>query len=194
MTRVAIPAWNAYGVLPPVSSTELLSAERAPYVVSLSDLVLRYATSRKRVQILDGLLRYRSRLHEAGLRVGFQWLNGSFHENVEVNEARDPNDIDVVTFYSLPVGFDQQRAATQFADVFPKSADELLALKNSYFVDAYLVSLGMPGPILVQQSTYWYSVWSHRRDATWKGYLQIDLDPQEDALATIQLNATTDQG
>jgi len=123
------------------------------------------------------------------LKAGFQWLNGSFHENVEVNEARDPNDIDVVTFYKLPVGFNQQQAALQFADVFPKSELEQIKLKQTYFVDAYIVSLGLPGPILVQQSAYWYSLWSHRRDATWKGYLQIDLDPQEDALAAIQLKA-----
>lgn len=189
MTRVAIPAWNASGVIPPVSSTEPTSAERSPYTVSLSDLVLRYATSPKRIHILSGFLQYRSRLHEAGLREGFQWLNGSFHENVEVNEARDPNDIDVVTFYRLPVGFDQQQALTQFADVFPQTAQARLTLKATYFVDAYIVSLGLPGPLLVQHSAYWYSMWSHRRDATWKGYLQIDLDPQEDALAAIQLRA-----
>lgn len=194
MTRVVIPSWNANGVIPPVSSTAPTSAERSPYSVSLNDLILRYATSPKRVQILSGFLRYRRRLHEAGLRMGFQWLNGSFHENVEVNEARDPNDIDVVTFYKLPIGFNQQQAALQFADIFPKSETEQIALKRTYFVDAYIVSLGLPGPLLVQQSAYWYSMWSHRRDATWKGFLQIDLDPAEDSLAAIQLRAPAVSG
>ena len=121
------------------------------------------------------------------LRVGFQWLDGSFHENVEVTESRDPNDIDLVTFYKLPVGVSQQQIMLQAPDLFPRTAADQSIMKNAYFVDAYTVSLGLPGPLLVQHSTYWYSMWSHRRDSTWKGYLQIDLDPQEDALAALQL-------
>jgi hypothetical protein len=194
MTRTVIPDWNANGIIPPLSAAGPTSAERSPYTVSLCDLILRYATSQKRVQILNGFLKYRSRLHAAGLIVGFQWLDGSFHENVEVIEARDPNDIDVVTFYDLPVGFNQLQAALLFPDVFPRTAAERLALKATLFVDAFIVSLGLPRPVLVQRSSYWYSMWSHRRDATWKGYLQIDLDPAEDPLAALQLRAPATPG
>lgn len=189
MTRVVIPAWNANGVIPPVSSTAPTTAERSPYAVSLSEFVLRFATSTKRQQILAGYLRHRSRLHTAGLTTGFQWIDGSFLEHIEVNESRDPNDLDVVTFFSLPVGSTQQQVQARVPDAFPLTWAERAAFKTAFLVDPYFVSLGSRATLLVQQSAYWYSMWSHRRDATWKGYLQIDLDPQEDALAAIQARA-----
>jgi len=101
-----IPAWNAFGVLPPAQGG-LTSAGRSPYTVSLTDLVLHYGTSTERCAIIAGFLRYRAALHAAGLVAGFQWVNGSFVENVEEQEGRPPNDIDVVTFYHLPVGSSQ---------------------------------------------------------------------------------------
>ncbi|WP_414651656.1 DUF6932 family protein [Hafnia paralvei] len=33
-----------------------------------------------------------------GLAEGFQWVDGSFTENIELIERRTPNDVDVVTF------------------------------------------------------------------------------------------------
>ncbi len=189
MTTAVIPAWNANGVIPPVNSAGPTSAERSPYVVSLSEFVLRFASSAKRKQILNGFLQYRGRLHSVGLATGFQWLDGSFLENVETTESRDPNDLDIVTFYSLPVGVTQQQVQSQASDLFPTNAIERARLKAAYFVDPFFVSLGSWAPMLVQQCTYWYSVWAHRRDSTWKGYLQIDLDPGEDALAVLHMRA-----
>lgn len=189
MTRVAIPAWSANGVIPPVNSTAPTSAERAPYLVSLSEFVLRFATSSKRQQILAGYLRHRNRLHAAGLTTGFQWIDGSFLENIEVTETRDPNDLDVVTFFSLPVGLTQQQVHASAPDAFPLTLGERAAFKSAFLVDPYFVSLGSRSQLLVQHSAYWYSMWSHRRDTTWKGYLQIDLDPAEDPIAAIQLRA-----
>ena len=184
MATVAIPAWNASGVLPPINLIDPTSPERSPYSVSLSDFVLRFGTSAKRRQILNGFLQYRRRLHAAGLTAGFQWLDGSFMESIETTETRDPKDLDVVTFYTLPVGVTQQQLFMANPDLF-----NLGFLKATYFVDAYVVSLGSRATILVQQSAYWYSMWSHRRDATWKGFLQVDLDPVEDTLAALNLQA-----
>ena len=104
MSSVAIPSWTADGVLPPVNASQPVSAERSPYVVSLTDCVLRFGNSSERRAILDGFLRYRSVLHRAGLVRGLQWLDGSFLEHVELTEGRAPNDVDVVTFYRLPAG------------------------------------------------------------------------------------------
>jgi hypothetical protein len=56
-------------------------------------------TTPARLTILDGFLQFRQRLRAAGLAVGFQWLNGSFLQDVERFEGRDPGDLDVVTFY-----------------------------------------------------------------------------------------------
>lgn len=36
---------------------------------------------------------------------------------------------------------------------------------------------------LTRHSAYWYSVWSHRRNQLWKGFVQVDLAPGEDTFA-----------
>src|SRR4051812_26048050 len=130
MSTVAIPTWNANGVIPPISSANPTSAERSPYVVSLSEFVLRFVSTGKRKQILDGFLRHRSRLHAAGLTSGFQWLDGSFLENIEVTETRDPKDLDVVTFFTIPIGVTQAQLRTRTPDAFPLTIAERAAFKG----------------------------------------------------------------
>ena len=56
MTYVSIPHWTAEGVLPPVNFGPSSAADRSPYRVSLTDLVLRFSTSSERWEILDGFL------------------------------------------------------------------------------------------------------------------------------------------
>ncbi len=106
-SAASIPAWNSAGVLPPIRpNAPGSSPDRSPYVVDLAVLVDRFATSTERMAILDGLLRFRAALHAAGITSGFQWLDGSFLEQVEALEGRAPRDIDVVTFLALPQGLD----------------------------------------------------------------------------------------
>lgn len=101
---MGIPAWNAQGVLPPVGVADPTSTIRSPYVVPLIEVVHRFGTTVERRTILGGLMRYRAALHAIGLVQGFQWLDGSFLEDVEGLESRPPNDIDVVTFFRLLPG------------------------------------------------------------------------------------------
>jgi hypothetical protein len=190
MSDIAIPDWNSQGVLPPIDPVNPRSAERSPYAVSLIDFVLRFGTSSARLNILDGLLSFRSGLHEAGLIQGFQWVDGSFLEDIEELESRDPNDIDVVTFFHLPKDDTQRRLSQAFPRLFtPKFAQE------DYHVDAYFVQLneGVPEP-LISNSVYWYSLWSHRRNDLWKGYLQIDLSQTNDNVARDNLNRIIAEG
>jgi len=185
MTNVAIPDWNAQGVLPPINPASPTSFDRSPYQISLTDLVLRYATSAARETILGGFLRFRAALHAAGLIQGFQWIDGSFLEHIELIEERSPRDVDVVTFYHLSSGQTQQTLLAAYPQLFvPQTA------KQVYQVDARFVQLNQQRPEpLVRQSAYWYSVWSHRRSDLWKGYLQIDLAPGEDEIAQTSLDA-----
>jgi hypothetical protein len=111
-----------------------------------------------------------------------------------VIELRDPNDIDLVTFFSLPQHLSQQEVLQRVPLAFPISRGERAAFKAEFFVDPYFVSLKSRELLLVQQATYWYSMWSHRRDASWKGYLQLDLDPLEDQRAAAQLTLPTNHG
>lgn len=120
---------------------------------------------------------------------GFQWLDGSFLEHIEVLDVRPPNDIDVVTFFHLPTGQTQASLASGAPTVFDSQIS-----KQNFFVDAYLVCLGGRAEKLVAHSAYWYSVWSHRRNQMWKGYVQIDLSPSEDATATSLLGTLQTAG
>ena len=96
---MAIPAWNALGLLPPIDPTTPTAVERSPYPVSLKDLVLRFGTSPERKAILTGFLEYRAILHQFGVQHGFQWLDGSFMEEIEILEGRPPMDLDVVPLF-----------------------------------------------------------------------------------------------
>lgn len=61
--------------------------------------------------------------------------------------------------------------------------------KTRFHVDGYFVELDLePQQSLIERSTYWYSMWSHRRNMVWKGYLQIDLSPVEDNNAQKKLD------
>ncbi|MDP2025516.1 hypothetical protein [Sulfuriferula sp.] len=189
MIFVPIPQWNAQGLIPPVDVASPTSANRSPYVVTLNDLVMRFGVSAERCRILDGLLRYRAALHGLGVTQGFQWLDGSFLEHIEILDSRPPNDIDVVTFFHLPTGETQASLASGAPPVFDSQTS-----KKNYYVDAYLVCLGGRSEKLVAHSAYWYSVWSHRRNQMWKGYVQIDLSPSEDATATSLLDTLQTTG
>lgn len=62
------------------------------------------------------------------------------------------------------------------------------AAKARFLVDSYFVEINQEPPeVLVERSAYWYSMWSHRRNQAWKGYLQIDLNPAHDADARERL-------
>ena len=190
MTVTAIPSWTASGVLPPINPASPASIDRSPYEVSLTDLILHFNTSTERQSILTGLLDFRQELHGIGLNQGFQWLDGSFLEHVEATESRAPRDIDVVTFFHMPAG------QTQASLLLPnRSLFTPLETKSRFHVDAYFVQLdaGAPEP-LVAQSTYWYSMWSHRRSGHWKGYLKIDLSPTDDQTARANLVSPQVQG
>jgi hypothetical protein len=183
---MTIPAWNAAGVLPPIRpGAPGSSPDRSPYPVELSLLVDRFATSPERRSILDGLLRFRAAFHQAGIVSGFQWLDGSFLEDVETLENRPPRDMDVVTFFDLPEGQDQRSLFQQHRTLFdPKQT------KATYAMDAYIAVLGYPtDQSQVTQVAYWYSMWSHRCDGLWKGFVQVDLNPAQDTAALALFNS-----
>lgn len=179
------------GIIPPIRPGEPgYSADRSPYAVGIDDVIRRFATSTERSSILDGLLRYRSALHSAGVVSGFQWLNGSFSENVEVTESRPPNDIDVVTFFELPLGETQLSFFTSHSALF----DRQIA-KSTFRVDAFMQVLAEKmTEVRVRKTVYWYSMWGHQRNGLWKGFIQVDLSPSGDAAAANLLAAHVAKG
>lgn len=181
-----IPQWTEDGVLPPINEEEPTSPERSPYKTSLTSFVDRFATTPERCSIINGYLRHRSELHSMGLTSGFQWLDGSFLEHIELIEQRVPNDVDVVTFLQIEDAQAEQLTPDQLRLIVDNEW-----IKEHYKVDFYLQNLKEEPAILVSMTAYWYSMWSHRRTMQWKGFLQIDLSSSDDAKATELLAART---
>lgn len=138
---------------------------------------------------MRGLLEFRAALHALDLVGGFQWIDGSFLEDIETVERRQPRDIDLVTFFRLPEGRSQTSLEEASAELFDPQA-----VGRRYGVHAYFVQLSEAEPeLLVDQGTYWNSLWSHRRSGQWKGYLQVDLAPAGDREAVANLDMMSNE-
>jgi hypothetical protein len=185
IAKGSLPSWNSMGVLPPIKpGMQGNSPERSPYSIDLISFVDRFSSSPERVRTLGGLLQFREELYKLGIVNGFQWLDGSFLEDIELLENRSPNDIDVVTFYHLPSGETQKSLLQKAQNLF-----NCAYLKATYTIDGYFITLGQSVDIKqVKNISYWYSMWSHRRSGLWKGFVQIDLDPVQDTNARTLLN------
>jgi hypothetical protein len=143
----------------------------SPYRCTSLELCQRFSSSPERVAILRGFLAFRQQLQTLGLIEGYQWLDGSFLEDVEARESRPPNDIDILTLYW---GYDipfQQTVIQQL----PEFRDRKLAKKN-YKVDHFGLDVGHSPQSTVELLRYWLQLFTHNRDAVWKGMLRVDLN------------------
>jgi hypothetical protein len=168
-----IPPFDSIkNVLPPHLGNPTQPSDLSPYPCTVAELSSRFATSAKRKQILMGFLELRAILFSLGIR-GFQWLSGSFLENIEVLERRDPGDIDVVTFVDC-----QESPEAWYSFIVSAGKEEILDFswtKENYFVDHYVIPLSSGPAEIVDLTRYWYGLFSHRRDLLWKGMLVVDL-------------------
>ena len=170
-----IPDLNQSGVLPPfiAESGPIIPAAMAPYQTTISEFVLRYAKSEERIAILEGLLAYRKKLKSLGIINGFQWIDGSFVENIEQNQGRPPSDVDIVTFASRPIEDDDswREIVSQNPEIFIPNLS-----KEKYICDAYFVDLNTHPIHIVNSTKYWFGLFSHQRDTyLWKGMLEIPI-------------------
>ena len=180
---MAIPDFDANSVMPPHLGDPTKSAEISPYPCTTLELCDKFSTSGERIQILDGLLRLRDRLRNAGMTDGFQWLDGSFLEDVEHARGRPPGDIDVVTFYWSPDVDITKKLVASFPDLLDRAK-----IKADFFVDHFPIDVGYRPELTVEATRYWCSLFSHTRSGVWKGMLRIDLNTiadDNDALAFL---------
>lgn len=177
-----IPAFTPEGVLPPYIGDPRQPHDLSPYPATILELCGRFNSSPVRVEILRGFLTFRQRLRTAGFVAGFQWLDGSFLEDIERTEGRAPRDLDVVTFYMPPgMAFNQQVFNSQ-RDLFDRAA-----VKVAYHLDHFFVDMQAHPEAVIEHSRYWTHLFSHRRDKLWKGMLRLELNtPVDDnSAATI---------
>ena len=177
-----IPDFNHSHVLPPfIGDSPTAASDGSPYRASMLEVTQRFASSPGRRRLVEGLLNYRADLAALGFVRGFQWIDGSFAEDVEAHEQRPPNDIDIVTFAFSPVGLSSTQI-TQLLLAHP-TLFEAGKAKDKYGCDGYIVPLDKSPESLVKRTSYYFGLFSHRRrDQVWKGLLQIPLE-SDDALA-----------
>lgn len=180
-----IPAFNVSNVLPPyLGGDPTFRAEMSPYLACATELVRRFGTSPERIQIIDGLLRYREALSNLGIVDGFQWLDGSFVENVELRERRPPNDVDIVTYARRPAAAIDNKLWVPLVQANPHLFLAKEA-KNQFKCDAYFVDMNKKVEIIVDDTRYWFGLFSHQRvSALWKGMVCLPLQ-SDDAAARL---------
>jgi len=175
-----IPAFTISGTLPPyLGPTPTNGALMSPFQTTLVRIAKKLCGTHERKTIFRGLLQYRQALANIGFIDGFQWLSGSFLEDIEALEKRAPNDIDVVTFCHRPAA----SAADPDWEQFVRTNVNILlppSVKTAYECDAYLVDLNTSATNVVNQARYWFGLFSHRRTGVWKGLLQVPFPVTQD--------------
>jgi hypothetical protein len=169
-----VPSFTLDGILPPFTGEPTDGATMSPFKVTVLEFVASFALTRQRVQILEGFLEFRRRIHELGITRGVQWIDGSF---VEMNDAiRAPRDVDIVTFFFRPASLADRRAWEAAIDAHP-DVFEHGQVKTDLRCDSYWVDLSVPAPLYhVDQTRYWFGLFSHRRATQqWKGMLELPL-------------------
>ncbi|PSV14950.1 DUF6932 family protein [Photobacterium kishitanii] len=182
-----IPNFNASGVLPPYLADDPIRPDSmSPYKIGLAEFVAHFATSPERKLLLRGFLNYRSKMKGLGFSSGFQWIDGSFVEDVEKIKGRAPADIDFVTFSELPESI---QSKDDWDQLFYENQDlfDTDISKTEFMCDAYYVNIRTNPISLINQTRYWFGIFSHQRSTSlWKGILEIDFDEDEsDALRFI---------
>ena len=184
---MAIPDFTVSGVLPPyLGPTPVDSAVMSPYPARLVEIATKMCASNERKAIMHGLLEYRQKLATVGLQEGFQWLSGSFMEDIETLERRPPKDIDLVTFLHRPAAVRADPDWSAFLANQPLLNPK--QVKAIFRCDCYFVDLDSDPTGVVSQTRYWFGLFSHRRGGLWKGVLELSLAvsaDDTDALALV---------
>jgi Family of unknown function (DUF6932) len=158
----------------------------------MTDLVAALGSTNHRKTLLQGLLDYRALLATLGYQTGLQFIDGTFVENVEQREQRDPGDIDVFSFLVRPQRYQQDAQLWQQTG-FPEWNAEIVDFdrnKLRFGLDTYAVAVDEQGPLrLINATVYWYSLFAHKRVThDWKGFLWVPIDAQDDATARAALS------
>lgn len=184
-----IPSLTLSHVLPPfLNNDPTKTANVSPYNTDLCTIIDRFGISPERVQIIRGLLAYRALCTSLGIVNGYQWISGSFIENVELTRGRPPADVDIVTIAYRPT---YASDATSWNYFFHSNTDLFDAdlNKTRFCCDTYYIDLQKSPHYVVVEVSYWYGLFSHSRDGLWKGMLRVPLQA-DDAAAQNKLAGT----
>lgn len=180
-----IPAFDHNLVLPPYTGDTKDRNDLSPYKCTTIELVQRFATTDERKEIFKKFLEFRGELQRQGMQVGYQWLDGSFLENIETRKSRSPRDLDLLTiFWGYSVSF-----LNQLVTKFPAFMKPEIS-KRDFKLDHFPIMADELPQATVENTRYWIQLLSHRRDGIWKGMLHIELNtPTEDQAAMDYLKS-----
>jgi len=182
----SIPDFDHNLVLPPHLGDPVDRKQLSPYRCTTIDLCQKLGTSPERRAILLHFLDFRERLRASGMtQRAFQWLDGSFIEDIETRENRPPADLDVVTVYW---GYDRP-FLVNLLGTFPEFAKRTLA-RQTYALDHFPFDAGFSPELTLEQTRYWILLFSHNRLGIWKGMLQLEVSTPVEDSAARQLLAT----
>jgi hypothetical protein len=164
------------GLLPPTGDRWPSTAQVwSPYPIPLQRFVNLTAYTDERRKILEGFFALRRELKRRGLH-GVQWVDGSFLEH-ENRRGRPPGDLDVVTWMTKPeLAFDDWPEKVLSGLPIGKDA------KRDFQCDIYFDICSAEGLVDPSRAAYWIGLFGHTRSGEWKGFLQISLDEDEDAI------------
>lgn len=165
-----IPPFDHNHVLPPHIGIPTLPGHVSPYKCSISDFCKHFSTTSQRIELLKNYMEFRLRMVPFRIMLGFQWIDGSFSENIEVSEKRCPNDIDVVTFIGGKTIKEQEDIIYAFPE-FGKPYES----KKTYKLDHYIVDYTYNPDLTVEMTRYWIQLFCHNRSKVWKGIIQLPL-------------------
>jgi hypothetical protein len=152
----------------------------------MEEFAIAFGYSNMRKSLIRNLIGYRALMRTGGFVSGIQFLNGSFLENVEATQGRDPQDIDVFSLVSLPPAY-QTNAQAWSSTGLPFWRDEVVNQplnKQRYSLDTYADIYPQPGLSEIKTIIYWYSLFAHQRvTMEWKGFVAVPLDAASDANA-----------
>lgn len=173
-------------MIPPHLGNPTKLEHLSPYKCSTFELCQKLGTSKERVTILRGLLEFRQKMTNFGIIHGFQWLDGSFTEDIEKSEKRSPNDLDLVTFFGGLTIENQEQIKADFVEF-----SNPIAAKDNYKLDHYPIDYSYNPYVTVELTRYWIQLFTHNRLGTWKGILRLEINTADiDKLALEYLETT----
>lgn len=166
-----IPPFDHNNVLPPfLGGDPTIPGCLSPYKSDIMEFCQHFAMTPERIAILKGFVSFRLEFLKYGVQCGYQWIDGSFVENVEVLQSRAPHDIDVVTMFALP-DISMQKV---IANIFPAFVKPSLS-KMLYKVDHYPCLVNDKPFGTVEIVKYWNQLFGHNRAGIWKGMIELPL-------------------
>lgn len=176
--------------LPPftpfVGGDPAVQSGRSPYKATMEEVVSHFCTTRKRREILAGLIGLRRETRRLAFGARFQWIAGSFVEKLD----REPRDVDVVTFYAISpeLWVDLQSDAARWAAIVELA--KRTPTKARFSCDCFFIDIEGDGETLVGETHYWYGLFSHQRGSfAWKGMIELEVASRDDDQAAEALLA-----